>query len=134
MTDFVLDNNGVWCREIPVIDDNGNEGFQFEPVTIVDVPVTVLLEEWEDLVLELSQKEVELSIKKEEYANKEFEIVFVSDINFKKLYDSTAEKVRKQHAKTVLSELDKEINALELGIAWIRQYIPLLKEVIRVKQ
>jgi hypothetical protein len=133
MTDYELDG-GCWKKSFVDVDKDGNEVTGWIPCLVTDVPVTVLLEEWEDLVLELSQKEVELSIKKEEYANKEFEIVFMSDINFKKLYDSTAEKVRKQHAKTVLSELDKEINALELGIAWIRQYIPLLKEVIRVKQ
>lgn len=92
-----------------------------------------LVAEWEDLVKELSEKEVDLSSKKEEYANKEFEIVFMSDIDFKALYGSTSEKVRKEHAKNELSKLDGEIKALEFGINWIRQYIPLLKEVIRVK-
>ena len=134
MSEYILDNKGVWNREIPVFDDEGNEGFQYEPVLITDVSVTCLLQEWESLVSELSDKEFDLACKKEQYAKEEFEIVYQSDINFKELYGSTSEKVRKQHAKTVLVKLDGEIQSLELSINWIKQYIPLLKEVVRCKQ
>lgn len=132
MTDFVLDNNGVWCREIPVIDDNGNEGFQFEPVTIVDVPVTMLLEEWEDLVLELSQKEVELYKLKEAYIIAEADIV--NNTDFKALYGANNQKVRDNHVKNELSDMVSNMKGLEFGINWIRGYIPLLREVVRCKQ
>ena len=123
-----------WKEFVPVIDLNGNEEVKGVFCSIVDVSVDYLLMEWENLVCELSEKEVLLSNKKEEYANKEFEIVFMSDVNFKELYGSTSEKVRKQHAKTELSELDNEIKTLELSINWIRSYIPLLREVVRCKQ
>ena len=126
--------DGKWKMGVSELDKNGEETMKFLPCLVTDVPVDVLLEEWEDMVLELSQKEVELSTKKEQYNKREFEIVYMSDINFKELYGSTAEKVRKQHAKNELSELDSEINGLELSINWIRQYIPLLKEVIRCKR
>ena len=109
-------------------------GVEWCPVPMVDVPVDELLMKWEDLTVELELKEKELAVKKERYANWEFDIVYLSDIDYKALYGSTAEKVRKQHAKRELSELNGEIVTLELGIGWIKSYIPLLKEVIRSKQ
>ena len=127
-------NDCRWEQSTSVMDKNGDEKLEWVPVDVTAVPVGWLLREYEDLVFELSEKEVLLSNKKEEYANKEFEIVFMSDVNFKELYGSTSEKVRKQHAKTELSELDNEIKTLELSINWIRGYIPLLKEVIRCKR
>ena len=131
MFDFTGKN---WVHYVPVIDKNGDESIREVPVKVTDVPVERLLIEWEKLVVELSDKEVELAGKKEDYNRKEFEIVFQSDIDFKGLYGSTSEKVRKQHAKTVLSKLDNEINSLELSINWIKQYIPLLREVIKTKR
>jgi hypothetical protein len=109
-------------------------GVEWCPVPMVDVPVDDLLMKWEDLTVELELKEKELAVKKERYANWEFDIVYLSDIDYKALYGSTAEKVRKQHAKRELSELNGEIVTLELGISWIKSYIPLLKEVIRSKR
>ena len=100
---------------------------------IMNRSIEELIGEWESLVDELSDKEVKLGKLKELYNGNEFDIVFRSDIDFKSLYGSTSEKVRKQHAKDMLSDLNDEIQALELGINWIRQYIPLLREVIRVK-
>jgi hypothetical protein len=58
----------------------------------------------------------------------------MSDINFKELYGSTSEKVRKQHAKTELSDLYGQINSLELSINWLKNYIPFLRELVRVKE
>ena len=92
-----------------------------------------LFTEYEFLINELMNKEAELSQLKEQYNDKEFEIVYQSDIDFKGLYGSTSEKVRKQHAKTVLSDLDSHISSLELSINWIKQYIPFIREVIRCK-
>lgn len=133
MSDYKLED-GCWKKTFVDMDNEGNESVGWIPCLINEVPIDVLLNEWEDLVLELSQKEMQLSTKKEEYANKEFEIVFMSYIDFKKLYGSTAEKVRKQHAKNELSELDSEVKALELSVDWIKQYIILLREVVRCKQ
>ena len=128
------DEKGYWEQLIQYEGKDGEMVSEWCGCVITDVPVEDLIGEWESLVAELSNNEVDLSSKKEEYANKEFEIVFMSDVNFKELYGSTSEKVRKQHAKNELSKLDCEIKALELSINWIRSYIPLLKEVIRTKQ
>lgn len=64
-------------------------------IPAADVPLDDLLLCYEDLIIELSQKETEHIEVKEDYDSKEFEIVYMSDIDFKKLYGSTAEKVRK---------------------------------------
>ena len=126
-----MPNDGRW-KEVTSIDEKtGNRAWNH--ISIVDVPMMSLIKQYELLLIELSEKEVDLSSKKEEYANNEFEIVFMSAVNFKELYGSTSEKVRKQHAKNELSKLDGEIKALEFGINWIKSYIPLLKEAIRSK-
>ena len=133
VTEFDLDN-GVWKRAFEGFDKNGDSWMEWRVVLITDVPVKELLVAWEDLVAELADKEVELVNKKDEYNQKEFEIVYVKDIDFKGMYGSTAEKVRKQHAAKELRSLDGEIKSLELSVAWIKQYIPLLREVIRSKK
>ena len=94
----------------------------------------MLLLTYEDLIVELSHKETEYMGLKEQYNQKEFEIVYMSDINFKELYGSTSEKVRKQHANTVLKKLKTEINNLELSIDWLKRYISFLRELIHVKR
>lgn len=99
--------------------------------SINGVPTDILMETWESLVFELLYKKSKLAELKEEYTQKEFDIVFTSDIDFKKLYNSTQEKVRKQHAKKELQELNDSIVELELRIEFIKQYISLLKEVVK---
>ena len=121
----------VWRQSTPSMDNEGNEVLEWNIVPITEVPQKELLETYEDLVLQLTSMEVELYKLKEQYNLKEFEIVFKStDIDFKALYGSTAEKVRKQHATNVLSELGDKKLSLELSIAFIQNYIPLLREVL----
>ena len=131
MTMFVLDN-GVWKREVSYIDKNGNESIELEPCLITDVPVSDLLCEWEDMVLELSQKEVELYNLKEAYLIAEAKIV--NEVDFKAIYGANNQKVRDNHVKSELADMVSQMKGLEFGIDWIRQYIPLLKEVVRSKQ
>ena len=127
---FVLDK-GIWKEECVLIDKEGNESVSYRDVSIVDVPVTDLLVEYEDMVLELSQKEVELYNLKEAYLIAEQKIV--NEVDFKALYGANNQKVRDNHVKNELSDMVSDMKALEFGINWIRSYIPLLKEVIRVK-
>lgn len=127
--DYKLTDNRNWEQLLAY--DNGKT--KWCGCVITDVPVEKLLISWEFLVAELSLKEIALSNKKEEYDKKEFDIVYNSDIDFKALYGSTSEKVRKHHAKNELRELDDKINSLELSINWIKNYMQLIKEVIRSK-
>lgn len=116
--DYKLNEDGNWEQLIAY--DNGKT--KWCGCVITDVPVEKLLISWEFLVAELSLKEIALCNKKEEYDKKEFDIVYNSDIDFKALYGSTSEKVRKQHAKDMLIDLSKEIDSLELSIKWIKNY------------
>ena len=112
-----------------------SEEYGWLRIPIADVKdVDELVMAYEDLVFELSEKEMELAQMKEEYNRKEFDIIFRSDIDFKSLYGSTSEKVRKQHAKETLAGLDKTKSDLELSVEFIKNYIPLLREVIRSKR
>ena len=128
--DYKLNDNGNWEQLIAYETEKKEEVKEWCGCVITDVPVEKLLITWENLVDELSLKEIALCNKKEEYDKKEFDIVYNSDIDFKALYGSTSEKVRKQHAKDMLIDLSKEIDSLELSIKWIKNYIPLIRHCL----
>ncbi len=110
-----LNKNGVvWC-----------------PIPMIDVPVDQLLMKWEDLVGELSDKEVELYRLKEAYLIAEQKII--NETDFKALFGKNNEKVRSNYVKSELADMVSEMKSLELSINWIKHYIPLLREVIRCK-
>ena len=100
--------------------------------SIVYVPVARLLNTWEDLVIELSNKEKELYELKEAIFNKEQEIIRKTDFN--KLYNANNKDVRKEHLDKVLADDYAAKKDLEFRIDFIKQYIPLLKEVVRCKR
>ena len=128
---YVFDGR-VWKHTIPVMDKNGDESIEWETVYIVDVPRDVLLREYEDLVLELSDKEVKLYNLKEAYLIAEADIV--NHTNFKELYGANNQKVRDKHVKSELADMVAEMKKLEWGMNFIKNYIPLLREVLRVKE
>ena len=129
---FILEDDGVWKESVVEVDKDGNESEKWIPCLITDVSVEDLLAEWEDLLLELSQKEVKLYKTKEAYLIAEADIV--NNTDFKALYGANNQKVRDNHVKNELSDMVSDMKALEFGINWIRSYIPLLKEVVRCKQ
>ena len=108
---------------------NGEHGWL--PVPAVDVQLTDLLLTYEDLVDELSDKEVCLFRKKEVYNALSSSIIESTD--FKALYGKNNEKIRKQHVKEELSDEYKELKDLEFSIDWINRYIVFLRELIRTK-
>ena len=128
----LMKNDGRWKQVISVDKETGARGWNH--VRAMDVPLDSLIREYEELLIELSDKEVEYMDLKEQYNSEEFEIVYISDINFKELYGSTSEKVRKQHASTVLKPLKTKLNGLELSIDYLKRYISFLRELIRVKR
>jgi hypothetical protein len=133
--DYKLRNDGHWYglfKDPVTIDGEVIDERDWRIVMITDVPVDVLLVEWHFLVHELSDKEVELYRLKEAYLIAEADIV--NNTNFKELYGANNQKVRDNHVKSELADMVSTMKALEFGINWIRSYIPLLKEVIRVKQ
>ena len=129
--------DGYWKAlvddKIPMTAD-GRSVPDWRPVLCHEVPVKYLLEEYHCMIVELTHKETEYMRLKEEYNQKEFEIVYLSDINFKELYGSTSEKVRKQHASTVLKPLKDELNGLELSIDYLKRYIVFIRELCKWKR
>lgn len=121
-----------WEQSTVSMDKEGNESIEWIPVDITAVPVGWLLREYEDLVFELSEKEVELYNLKEAYLIAEAKIV--NETDFKAIYNKNNADIRKQHVKKELSDMYEQIKSLEFSIAFIGRYIGLLKEVVRTKQ
>ena len=97
-----------------------------------DKDIVVLLNEWENLISELSNKEVLLYRKKEAYQVRSDEII--AETNFKELYGANNQKVRDNHVKTVLANDYEVIKALEFSIDWIGRRISFLRELVRTKR
>ena len=101
-----------------------------EPNTIEDY-----FNEWEKSITELSEKEIELSLLKEEYNQKEFEIVFLNadNVDFKEVYGSTSEKVRKHYASIKLQSLGDAKNDLEISIDYLKRRIDFIRSLMRMQ-
>ena len=126
----LMSNDGRWKTVTAVDPETGNCAWNH--VHIMEVPLPVLFEEWESLVQELSHNEKEFYELKEDIFHREQDIIRETD--FKKLYNQNNKDVRKEHLDKVLGKDYAFQKKLEFRIDWIKQYIPLLKEVIRVKQ
>ena len=94
--------------------------------------ITDYLAEWENLISELSNKEVMLYHRKTDYQRKSDEII--AETNFKELYGANNQKVRDNHVKTVLSKDYETIKALEFSIDWINRRISFLRELVKTKR
>ena len=132
--DYKLRNDGHWYglfKDPVTIDGEVIDERDWRIVMITEVPVDVLLVEWHFLVHELSDKEAELYKLKEAYLHREQEIVATTD--FKEIYGANNQKVRDRHVKETLSEMVEAKTNLQFSIDFIRNYIPLIKEVIRTK-
>ena len=140
--------NGTWKGfAVSKIDDPANCYFDMRDknhadnlceylnsIGFLDEPVIDNLSEWSECITALSVKEKLLIEKKEQKSREEFEIMFVNtDIDFKELYGSTSEKVRKKHADKVLKPLKDEIKGLELDIDYLKRRISFLKQVVYTK-
>lgn len=90
------------------------------------------LREWEELVDELSEKEVALFKWKEVYEIRAMEIE--NNTDFKELYGKNNEKVRREHIKNELADWHYIIKDLEFSIAWITRRISFLRELVKCKR
>ena len=110
--------------------DDGEPCFEWVDCPITNVPVSVLCDEWEKLIRELSRKEVALQHVKKEFAEKEFQIKYIEDIDFKGLYGKANDDTRNHHVKLVCKELLERKNGLELSVDYLKREINLLKSVV----
>ena len=90
------------------------------------------LREWEELVNELSEKEVALFKWKEVYEIRAMEIE--NNTDFKELYGKNNEKVRREHIKNELADWHYIIKDLEFSISYISRRISFLRELVKCKR
>lgn len=87
------------------------------------------LTEWNDLINELSEKELALIEWRNVYEIKAQEIEENTD--FKELYGRNNADVRKNHVKNELRDWYIIITDLEISISWISRRINFLRELCR---
>ena len=103
-----------------------------------DMPVSLqsteeIVKQYEHYIIELSSKEVELIQVKEEYNEKEFQIKYVDDINFKELYGRANDDTRNYHVTITLKELLDKKQDLEISIDYLKRRISFLKTVLYLR-
>ena len=116
-------------QEIAEIMENGNVG---EIVVPYGDDITGYLSEWENLIEELSVKEVLLYKKKEAYQVMSDKIIEATD--FKALFGKNNADVRKQYVKEQLRTDYETIKALEFSVDWIGRRISFLRELVKTKR
>ena len=89
------------------------------------------LNEWSNLVTELSIKEMSYLKLKDTIFNKEQWIIDNTD--FKKVYGKNNADVRKQHLQKFLKEEYELRNSHEISIDYIKRRISFLKQLIHTK-
>lgn len=87
--------------------------------------------EWDKLIDQLKNDEEKLVAVKEQYLKEEQRIVEETD--FKALYGANNQKVRDNHVKEELSDLNDEIVTLKLNISNNLRRIEFLKSLTRLK-
>ena len=97
-----------------------------------DCTIVDLVCEWEDLIEELSEKEIDYYYNKQAYQQLGDKIIAETD--FKALYGANNQKVRDNHVKNELSDLYNTIKTLEFSIDWINRRISLVRELVQVKR
>ena len=93
--------------------------------------IQIITAEWEDLLEELSQKEVEYYMLKEAYNYLSEKII--ADTDFKELYGKNNETIRKNHVKKELAEMVTDLKNYEFSINYIQRRISFLKAMTYVK-
>ncbi|WP_288267490.1 hypothetical protein [uncultured Methanobrevibacter sp.] len=97
-----------------------------------DLTIGELLKEWEDLIEELSEKEIDYYYTKRSYQALSDKII--SETDFKSLYGANNQKVRDNHVRNELSDLYNTIKTLEFSIDWIQRRISFIRELTHVKR
>lgn len=91
-----------------------------------------LMNEWNELVTELSEKEIALYKWKECYQIRAD--VIIAETDFKALYGANNQKVRDNHVKQVLQDWYDIIKDLEFSIDYITRRISFIRELVKTKR
>ena len=97
-----------------------------------DLTIGELLKEWEDLIEELTEKEIELIHLKKHYETESHRIE--TTVDFKEIYGKNNADIRKHHIKTELADVVDKMTLLRLSIDWINRRISLVRELVQVKR
>ena len=97
-----------------------------------DLTIGELLKEWEDLIEELTEKEIELIHLKKHYESESHRIE--TTVDFKEIYGKNNADIRKHHIKTELADVVDKMTLLKLSIDWINRRISLVRELVQVKR
>ena len=97
-----------------------------------DLTIGELLKEWEDLIEELTEKEIELIHLKKHYETESHRIE--TTVDFKEIYGKNNADIRKHHIKTELADVVDKMTLLKLSIDWINRRISLVRELTHVKR
>lgn len=88
-----------------------------------------LFKEWEELINELSEKEITHFKMKNDLEEKKNDIILNTD--FKKLYGKNNEDIRKAHLKKETGLLSDKIKDLEFDISYIKRRIKFLENITK---
>ena len=97
-----------------------------------DLTIGELLKEWEDLIEELTEKEIELIHLKKHYETESHRIE--TTVDFKEIYGKNNADIRKHHIKTELADVVDQMTLLKLSIDWINRRISFVRELLQVKR
>ena len=98
----------------------------------LDLSVNDLLVEWEDLIEELSEKEIELTYLKQKIFEKEQ--IVINETDFKAVYGKNNADVRKTHLLSLMKTDYENRNTLELSVDWINRRISFIRELVKCKR
>lgn len=98
----------------------------------INLSMNDLLVEWEDLLEELSEKEIELTYLKEKIFEKEQ--LIINETDFKEVYGKNNADVRRNHLLSLMKTDYDNRNTLELSVDWLNRRISFLRELVRTKR
>ena len=108
-----------------------SKGENWVKCSSVVVPLPELLEHWEELINEVSEKEIALYQWKQVYDVKANEIIEHTD--FKELYGANNQKVRDNHVRNELTDWYDIIKDLEFSIDYLSRRISFIRELVHAK-
>lgn len=107
-----------------------NEECNIDDTSVEDFVIDNCIE-YNNLISELSKKELKLLVLKRDFNKKEYEIL--TTFNFKKEFGKDNDKIRKGYIREQYKDTLEKIEDLELSIDYLKRRISYLKQLVPVK-
>ena len=107
-----------------------NDECNIEDTSVEDFVIDNCIE-YNNLISELSKKELKLLVIKRDFNKKEYEIL--TTFNFKKEFGKDNDKIRKGYIREQYKDTLEKIEDLELSIDYLKRRISYLKQLVPVK-